>query len=187
MRRLYTALALLTYASLPVLANWMIGNVGTPIPNGPHVIPVGFGLYAPSGVLCAGAALAMRDLVQELAGRRGAIGAIGAGAAISYLVASPLIALASACAFLVSELLDFAVYTPLRSRGRVYWAVGASNTVGLVVDTLVFLGLAQLLTPALFAGQVVGKVWMTLLALALLWAVRLMGLRMAHSAPQGMI
>jgi uncharacterized PurR-regulated membrane protein YhhQ (DUF165 family) len=181
LKRLYTALALLTYAALPILANWMIGNVGTPIPNGPHVIPVGFGLFAPSGVLCAGAALAMRDLVQELAGRRGAIGAIGAGAAISYLVASPVIALASAVAFLLSELLDFAVYSPLRTRGRVYWAVGASNTVGLLADTLVFLGMAGLLTPGLFAGQVVGKVWMTLLALVLLWVMRRTQRQAAHA------
>lgn len=172
MRRLYTALALATYAALPVLANWMIGNVGTPIPDGPHVIPVGFGLYAPSGVLCAGAALAMRDLVQELAGRRGAILAILTGALISYLVASPFIALASAVAFLLSEALDLVVYTPLRERGRIYSAVFASNTVGLLVDTLTFLGLAQLLTPELFAGQLVGKLWVTLLALALLWLER---------------
>jgi queuosine precursor transporter len=180
MRRLYTALALAIYASLPVLANWMIGNVGTPIPSGPHVIPVGFGLYAPSGVLCAGAALAMRDLVQELAGRRGAVLAILVGACISYLVASPFIALASAVAFLLSEALDFGVYTPLRQRGQIYAAVAASNTAGLLVDTAVFLGLSGLLTPGLFAGQVVGKVWMTLLALALLWGARRVGRNNVH-------
>lgn len=167
-----TITALLTYASLPILANWMIGNVGTPIPNGPHVIPVGFGLYAPSGVLCAGAALAMRDAVQELAGRRGAVVAIILGAAISYLVATPLLALASACAFLLSEGLDYLVYTPLRSQGRIYAAVGASNSVGLLVDTLVFLAVANILTPAFFAGQAVGKLWMTLLALLILWVGR---------------
>lgn len=172
MRRLYAAGALAIYAALPILANWMIGNVGTSTPNGPHVIPVGFGLLAPSGVLCAGAALALRDFVQELAGRRGAVLAILAGALVSYLVASPFIALASACAFLLSEALDLAVYTPLRTRGRVYGAVLFSNTVGLLVDTLIFLGMAQLLTPGLFAGQVVGKLWMTLLALAILWAAR---------------
>lgn len=168
----YTALALLTYASLPILANYMIGNVGTPIPNGPHVIPVGFGLYAPSGALCAGAALGLRDLVEELAGRRGAILAILAGALISYLVASPVIAFASAVAFLLSEALDFAVYTPLRARGRIYAAVVLSNTAGLVADTLVFLSLANILTPTLFAGQVVAKLWLTILAVALLGIVR---------------
>lgn len=159
MKRLYTALALLCYAALPVLANWMIGNVGIPLTNGPHVLPVGFGLYAPSGVLAAAGALALRDAVQELAGRRGAIGAILAGAAISYLVASPAIAVASGGAFLLSEALDFAVYTPLRERGQVVMAVLASNTVGLLVDTLVFLALANLLTPSLFAGQVLGKLY----------------------------
>lgn len=159
--------AIAIYAALPILANWMIGNVGTPTPNGPHVIPVGLGLYAPSGVLCAGAALAMRDAVQEVAGKRGAVLAILLGSLISYFVASPFIALASAVAFLLSEALDFAAYTPLRARGRVLAAVAVSNTVGLVVDSAVFLALAGLLTPALFAGQVVGKVWMTLLAMAI--------------------
>jgi queuosine precursor transporter len=172
MRRLYTAGALAIYAALPVLANWMIGNVGTPTPSGPHVLPMGFGLYAPSGVLCAGAALAMRDAVQELAGKRAAIAAILLGSLISYLVASPFIAVASAAAFLLSEALDFAAYTPLRARGRIYAAVAVSNTVGLVADTAVFLLLANLLTPALFAGQVVGKIYMTLLALIVVRVLR---------------
>src|SRR5689334_12918987 len=69
-RKMYAAAALLIYAALPVLANWMIGNVGADT-GGVHVIPVWFGIYAPSGVLCAGAALGLRDLVQELIGRRG--------------------------------------------------------------------------------------------------------------------
>jgi len=38
-------------------ANWLIGNVGTVcIPDGPCLIPVGFGLMAPSGVLMIGVA-----------------------------------------------------------------------------------------------------------------------------------
>lgn len=172
MSRIYSALALAIYAALPILANWMIGNVGTPTPDGPHVIPVGFGLYAPSGVLCAGAALAMRDAVQELAGRRGAIIAILVGAFISYFVASPFIAFASAVAFLLSEGLDYFIYTPLRARGRIYTAVALSNTAGLVADTAVFLLLARLMTAPLFAGQIVAKLYMTLLALALLWGWR---------------
>lgn len=167
MKHIYTALALLCYAALPILANWMIGNVGTPTPNGPHVIPVGFGLYAPSGVLAAAGALALRDAVQELAGRRGAIGAILVGACISYLVSDPFIALASAAAFLLSELADYLIYTPLRERGRVVTAVLWSNTAGLMLDSLVFLALAGLLTPGLLAGQIVGKLWIGIGAAAL--------------------
>ncbi|MBN4747477.1 VUT family protein, partial [Pandoraea nosoerga] len=50
-------------ATIP-LANWLIGNVGTTcVPGGPCIIPVGFGLMAPSGVLMVGLALVLRDLV----------------------------------------------------------------------------------------------------------------------------
>ncbi len=49
-------------------ANWLIGHVGNCIPNGPCVIPVGFGFFAPSGVLLIGLALVLRDLVQRHAG-----------------------------------------------------------------------------------------------------------------------
>lgn len=164
-RRALGATAFVSYAALPVLANWMVEHVGVALPNGPHVIPVGFGLSAPSGVLCAGVALAMRDGVQELLGRLGATIAILVGAALSYAVAAQAVAFASGVAFLVSEVLDFLVYTPIRQQGRVYLAVLASNTVGLVADTWAFLGIAGFLSASLFAGQVVGKLEMTGLAL----------------------
>lgn len=177
--------ALVCYAAMPILANYMIGHVGTPIPNGPHVIPVGFGLYAPSGVLAAAGALAFRDAAQELAGRRGAMAAILAGAAISYLIASPAIAVASALAFLLSEALDYIIYTPLRARGRFFAAALASNTAGLVADTLVFLGVAGLLTPGLFAGQILGKLYIGLVFGALwAWALRRRAEQEANDANQ---
>jgi uncharacterized PurR-regulated membrane protein YhhQ (DUF165 family) len=75
-------------------------------------------------------------------------------------------------AFLLSELADFAVYTPLRRRT---WlgAVAASNTVGLVIDSALFLWLA-FGSLEFLAGQVVGKAWMTALAVVLmaLWRRR---------------
>lgn len=76
-----------------------------------------------------------------------------------------LAALASGAAFLVSELADLAVYTPLRARS---WAaaVALSNTVGAVVDSALFLWLAFGSLDFL-AGQVLGKLWMTALAVAL--------------------
>jgi hypothetical protein len=49
--------------------------------------------------------------------------------------------------------------------------VALSNTVGLVVDSALFLALA-FGSLEFLAGQVVGKLWMTVLAVALLWAVR---------------
>ena len=72
----------------------------------------------------------------------------------------------SAGAFTVSELADFAVYTPLQRRGLVL-AVLASSVVGLVVDSVLFLQLAFGGLDFL-AGQVLGKAWMVLLSLPLM-------------------
>ena len=145
-------------------ANWLIGNAGTTcVPNGPCLIPVAPGLMAPSGVTMIGIALVLRDLVQRRLGVGVAVGAILAGAALSALVAPPALVVASAAAFLLSELADFAVYTPL-ARRRLVLAVVASSLVGLVVDSIVFLWLAFGSLDFL-AGQVVGKAWMVLLSI----------------------
>lgn len=71
--------------------------------------------------------------------------------------------LASATAFLLSELADFAIYTPLQKRDFVL-AVAASSFIGLVLDSILFLWLAFGSLDFL-AGQIVGKAWMVLLAL----------------------
>src|SRR5262245_28787475 len=98
------------------MANWFIQNVGTQYqPGGPHVIPVGFGLEAPSGVLWVGVALVARDLVQQYWGARVAWVAVLLGAFLSYFVA-PSLAFASGVAFLVSETADLLVYTPIMRR-----------------------------------------------------------------------
>lgn len=154
-------LYLIGYILTIVAANWAIATFG--------VVPVGFGLMAPAGVYFAGLAFTFRDLVQERFGRLWTLGAILAGAGLSVLV-SPQFALASGAAFLFSELADFAVYTPLRER---HWlgAVVASNVVGFVADSALFLSLA-FGSLTFLPGQVVGKAWMTLLAVAVLWAWR---------------
>jgi uncharacterized PurR-regulated membrane protein YhhQ (DUF165 family) len=144
-------------------ANWMIGHVGTVcVPNGPCLVPVAPGIMAPSGVLMVGAALVLRDLVQRRLGVEFGLGAIAAGAAISAGLAPPSLVLASATAFFLSEFADFAVYTPL-ARRRLVVAVVASSTVGLIVDSIVFLWLAFGSLEFLL-GQIVGKLWMVLLA-----------------------
>ncbi|MEA2574088.1 MAG: queuosine precursor transporter [Chloroflexia bacterium] len=142
-------------------ANWAIGTFGA--------VPVGFGLFAPAGVYFAGLAFTLRDLIQERLGRRAVMIAILIGALLSAFV-SPQFALASGTAFLVSEFADFAVYTPLRERG---WlpAVVVSNIVGLVVDSALFLVMA-FGSLEFLAGQIVGKFYMTMLAVVALWAAR---------------
>src|SRR5215813_3436753 len=145
-------------------ANWMIGNIGTVcVPKGPCLVPVAPGVMAPSGVLMVGAALVLRDLVQRRLGVEFGIGAIIAGAALSAGLAPPSLVLASATAFLLSEFADFAVYTPL-ARRRLVAAVFASSVVGLVVDSVVFLWLAFGSLEFLI-GQIIGKLWMVLLAI----------------------
>jgi hypothetical protein len=150
-------------------ANWMIGNLGTVcIPNGPCLIPVAPGITAPSGVLLVGLALVLRDLVQRRIGIGWAAGAIVLGAALSAIFAAPALVIASATAFLLSEFVDLAVYTPLQRRGLIIAAV-ASSLVGLVADSFVFLWLAFGSLDFL-AGQLLGKAWMVLLAVpALRW------------------
>jgi hypothetical protein len=152
-------------------ANWMIGHVGTVcVAGGLCLVPVAPGVMAPSGVLMVGAALVLRDLVQRRLGVEFGIGAIIVGAVLSAGLAPGSLVVASAAAFLLSEFADFAVYTPL-ARRRLVAAVVASSTVGLIVDSLVFLWLAFGSLDFLF-GQVLGKLWMVLLAIPLVAWIR---------------
>lgn len=169
--KLLSIACLLAFLGCIPAANWMIGHVGTACasPHGPCLLPVapwgpgGHPLMAPSGVLMIGLALVLRDLVQRRLGRFVVLGTIVAGAALSGAVAPPQLVYASAAAFLLSELADFAVYTPLQARGLVL-AVLASGVVGLLADSVLFLWLAFGSLDFL-AGQVVGKLWMVLLSL----------------------
>ena len=162
-------------------ANWLIGNVGTTcIPQGPCLIPVAPGLTAPSGVLMIGLALVLRDLVQRTLGVKWAFGAILVGAALSSFVAPPALVIASGTAFLLSEIADLSVYTPLQKKGLVL-AVFASSVVGLVIDSIVFLYLAfgnlEFIT-----GQIVGKAWMVLAALPIIHFIRRREIRLLREA-----
>jgi uncharacterized PurR-regulated membrane protein YhhQ (DUF165 family) len=137
------------------------------------LVPVGFGLMATAGTYLAGLTFVLRDTLQQQAGRLPVVGLIVAGAGLSYLLSDPRIAVASGVAFLVSELADQAVYTPLRRRGYVRAAV-ASNVVGAVVDTVLFLTIADIpgvpLWPSV-PGQMVGKLAATGMALIVIGAV----------------
>ena len=160
-------------------ANWMIGHVGTVCAAGglgPCLVPVfpwspqGGPMMAPSGVSMIGIALVLRDLVQRRLGRLAALLAIMAGAALSGAVAPPQLVMASSAAFFLSELADFAIYTPLQKRGLVL-AVLASSLVGLIADSLLFLYLA-FGSLEFLEGQIVGKTWMVLLALPIVHWIR---------------
>lgn len=128
-------------ATIPA-ANWLIGHVGTTcVPAGPCLVPVGFGLAAPSGVLMIGLALVIRDWLHELAGWKWTLGAVLFGGGISLSVSPPATAAASAVAFTLAEMADMAVYAGLRRRGRPI-AVLASQIVGAIIDSAIFVWIA---------------------------------------------
>lgn len=150
-------LFLLYVATIPA-ANWLITHWGTICTtSGPCVIPVCPGIYAPSGVLMVGAGLLLRDLVQRRFGAPIGLAAIAVGCIVSFFIAPPALALASTAAFALSELADFAVYSPLQKR-RFVLAVGLSCAAGAVADSAVFLWMAFGSLDHL-EGQVIGKLY----------------------------
>lgn len=167
LQRAEGAAAFAVFILLIPASNWMIGHVGTSCPaGGPCIIPVAPGITAPSGVLTVGLALVLRDVVQRRLGIAAGLGAIAIGAVISALVAPPAIVVASAAAFVLSELADFFIYTPLQRR-RFVMAVIVSSMVGILVDSAVFLHLAFGSLDYL-PGQILGKLWMVALAIPFL-------------------
>lgn len=156
------SMSLLLYIGTIFAANWALATFG--------LVPIGFGILAPAGVFFAGLALCLRDLVQDELGKRWTVLAILLGAAVSFLV-SPQFAVASGVAFLFSETADFMVYTPLRTREHWLAGVLASNTVGDVVDSCLFLWLA-FGSLSYIEGQLVGKWLVTIPFVIGLWMWR---------------
>ena len=169
-RKLGAAAFLMFVLSIPV-ANWMIGHVGLVcVPQEACLIPVAPGVMAPSGVLTAGAALVLRDIVQRCLGARYGLFAIVAGALLSALVVPASLVIASTTAFVLSEFADFAIFSPLQRRGLIAAAL-ASSSLGIVIDSMVFLTLA--FHPLAFLpGQIIGKLWSIFFAMPLIILTR---------------
>lgn len=124
------ALAFALFTLAIIASNWLINHFGL-------VHLPGTSWAAPAGSFAAAITFPLRDVVQRFGGRWLGILAILVGAGVSYLV-SPTLALASGGTYLISESLDFLVYTPLQRR---YFAsaVLASGLVAATVDSLIFL------------------------------------------------
>lgn len=186
----YATLAAAAFLATILAANYVTTEYG--------MVPIGFGLVATAGTYFAGLAFILRDslqdairtgLTRETRGRGHMAGVIevstpkdwlvalyvmaviAVGAGLSYLVSDPFIALASGVAFLVSEIADLAVYTPLRNRGYIRAAV-ASNVVGAIVDTFLFLHIAGFPIADAWQGQIVGKLTITAAVVAGVAAAR---------------
>jgi len=151
------AVSVLAFIGLVVASNWLTARYGLVLD------------LVTAGTFTAGLVLLVRDWVHETAGVRWVFVAIAAGAALSFVMASPRLALASAVAFTLAELADLAVYAPLRESGRKR-AAAVSNIAGAAVDSLLFLTLAGFpLWPAV-AGQV-GVKWAVSVLPLLAWVV----------------
>jgi uncharacterized PurR-regulated membrane protein YhhQ (DUF165 family) len=118
----------LVYIALIVAVNW--GFTVVPLVKMPG------GEMWPPLSLAVGFIFVVRDFAQREIGHRVLL-AMLVGAALSYVMAAPYVAVASAAAFLVSELVDWLVYTvtrrPLSER------ILYSSLLGTPVDSVVFL------------------------------------------------
>lgn len=155
------ALSIAAYIAAIVLANLMTAHLG--------LVPIGLGFTVTAGTFAAGFALLARDWVHGYGGIKWALASVLVGAALSWYLATPQLAIASTVAFVAAELVDMAVYVPLRkTRGFIAAAI-ISNIVSAPIDTALFLHLAGFpVTLESISGQFVAKViWATLLPVAI--------------------
>lgn len=145
------------YVAGIVAANWLTEHYG--------LVPVVFGLVTTAGTYAAASVIVSRNFAQDAIGRGYVIALMVLGAALSWFLASPQLAVASLTAFALSEAADMALYTPLRKKGRSR-AVLVASTVGAVLDTFVFLAIAGF-PMAAAPGQLIVKVGMAALAAAI--------------------
>jgi len=120
---------------------------------GPWVSPL-------NAFVLIGLDLTLRDVMQERLARWQMAGVIVWGGLITWAInpAARWIAIASAVAFTVSALADWAVYSWLRSRP---WLVrsNGSNVVGAAIDSMIFPTLAfGVFLPQIIALQFAAKV-----------------------------
>lgn len=166
---------LVLYVLTIPFGNWVVLNVGVVCPGGdaPCLVPVWPGLMAPSGVLVAGAALVLRDGVHHYLGAKAAFVAIIAGSILSAVLSPASLVFASAVAFLFSETVDLLAYQPLRAKYP-STAILVSGIAGAMADSALFLFFA-FGSLEFFWGQVLGKLWMSVLAAALLYLLHMRG------------
>ncbi len=142
------------------MKKWLVITAFLGLATASNILTKHFGLVpaGPAGLICGAGAWLMgplllaRDLVQDVAGRKVIVVCMGIGAALSWLLATPELAVASTAAFALSETCDFAVYTPMRRRG---WTRAAllSGFAGAITGSAVFLYLAGFPLQRTLPGQ----------------------------------
>lgn len=174
--------ALVVYTLSVLGANWLIRNVGpVVIPGGNHLIPVGFGLMTTSGTPAACFTFVSRDLIQRTIGRKWSLAIIFLAAPVVAMMDVQL-AIASTTAFLLGELLDYAVYTPLANR-RWVWAIVLSAAAASVLDSVLFLGIAGIPLALALPGLLLARAYVVTASAPL--SVWLRGKLIAGGVPSG--
>ena len=92
-------------------------------------------MFAPMSLL-VGFVFVLRDFAQREIGHR-VLAAMAVGVLVSYLLADPFVAIASATAFAISEAVDWAVYT--YTRKSLKQRVLISSAISTPVDSAVFM------------------------------------------------
>jgi len=105
--------------------------------------------------LVVGFVFVLRDLAQRQIGHYILLATLAAGA-MTYMTVNPAVALASVTAFMVSETVDWGVYSftkrPLEQR------ILLSSSISSPADTIVFLSMMNFLTPASFTLETASKI-----------------------------
>lgn len=154
------------YLGSIVLANILVHTLG--------LVTV-FGLTFPAGAIAIGLTFSTRDFVQERYGKYGCWIWMLAAVFITFAFNRQL-AIASVCAFMISEFSDWAIYT--YCKGNLEKRLILSNLVSTPIDSLIFVLLAfGPVWPAIW-GQTVVKMLSSMLILPLLKNGRMRTLRL---------
>jgi queuosine precursor transporter len=157
-------LAVGAYVASIVLVNWLFA---------PAQLVPGVTMWAtPWGDvflanLVVGFVFVLRDYAQREIGHKVLLATLVAGL-VTYGMVDPLIAVASLSAFVVSEMVDWGIYSfwkkPLQQR------ILVSSLIAVPLDTLIFQHLASYLSPAAFSLEVASK---AVGVLAVWWLLRI--------------
>ncbi|AGC35755.1 hypothetical protein ACP46_gp70 [Rhizobium phage RHEph06] len=137
--------AVLLYVASVVMVN--IGFSYVPL------IPTDFGLLSPMAFV-VGAVFVIRDFAQRQSGHFVLVAMLAATVA-SYLLADPFVAIASALAFITSEVADYLLYS--FTKKPFHHRVLISSLVSTPIDTAVFLLGIQNFTTGTFVLMVLSK------------------------------
>lgn len=148
--------AILLYILTVVLVNVGFSYV-------PMVELTGIGMFSPMAIV-VGAIFVIRDFAQRQSGHLVLV-AMGVATLLSYLLADPYVAIASAAAFATSEIADYLIYTFTKRpfRERILW----SSVVSAPIDTAVFLFGINGFTVGTFVLMVLSK----LVAAGVVWVM----------------